>query len=221
MNTVVKQQVFILAAGRHRTWSAPYPPQLSDIGGEPLIVRTLRQLQECSEDEVGAIVVTGNPAIAETVGDRAEVFDPGPLKRWMAETITSTIPLWDAQRITFAMGDVIFSDEAIAAILAERGEVHLYAAPKREAFAFTFDIGQAAFVKTHLSIALEDALLHRGSGHVWELYRSCCGLDLHVARWDDRIWRPVTDYTDDMDKVGQLRDFWKRNPWAAPEGDGT
>lgn len=105
MNTAI----LILAATNFRI---DYEPcrHLLDINGEPLLLRTLRQLEELGYD---ATVITEKPEVWEVIPDHC--YKPAN-HRWIVSTMLSTRELWREKTIIL-MGDVVWDLYVLGLIL--------------------------------------------------------------------------------------------------------
>jgi len=198
-------RILIFAAGPiKRGWTESAPKQLALIEGRPLILRTLDQLGERE-----AVVVTHNEAIQRAV---PVFFDP-PAHRWWAETLLSTISLWK-ERTTVLNGDVVFSPEALRAIMDSKSDIRFYGT-KDEAFGVTFvkrhweKVIASAKQAVDYNTAVKKCL-------VWHFYRAFNGLPLdgHTHNPDAYQVAPLDDYTIDIDSVRRYKKFLEANTWA-------
>ena len=220
----MKTSVLILAAGPAlRGWTEEAPKQLALIAGEPLILRTLRQLKERGYDEE-VIVVTHNKAIQAAV---PRYFEPANYY-WRSETRLSTQELW-AERTIMLHGDTIFSPKAVDAIVAEQSPLMFIGIADKvhaEAFVFTAEgqdrVRAAAQAATEMAYAGAEAPLLgelglttpylQGERHMhWAFYRALSGLPLqNLTR---RVFTPeihrilLSDYTRDIDSPKQHAQF--------------
>jgi len=204
-------KAFIMAAGAGERWDADFPKELVFIAGEPVLWRTLRQLDERGID---AVVVTHKPEIQQLVPGRFTENKRAPFPdETIVETMFNTRELWEGRTIIL-LGDVLFSDETLSAILAEDAAVKVYGSRNPyEIFALTFT-DHARVIK-----AAEEALAHGRAGFrckMWEIYRILCGFSPHNRHAFDRvIWRVVSDsYSTDFDYVSRYEGFLEENPWA-------
>jgi hypothetical protein len=236
---VVRPKVFIFASGLAKRWARVGPgkgketdivKQLLPADGEPVLVRTVRQLKARG---LGCTIVTPHQAIkqammAEFTDDVIDHFidflDAGspPL---LVDTIAATTRFW-AERNIGLMGDVWFSDRAMD-IITTPGGFHFYGRigfshitkGQAELFAWSWDstcfasVTQALRASQEQSAALQpDEVDGAGWNHggLWQLYRGCAGLPLvGHARDDSGLWVEISDFTDDFDTPEQYR-TWQR-----------
>lgn len=106
MNTAI---LILAATNHHIGWNRKGCRHLVDIDGEPLLVRTLRQLAELGYN---ATVVTDKPEIRAVV---LNCFVPEDYT-WIVSTILSTRELWDDRTIVL-MGDVVWDLYTLGLVL--------------------------------------------------------------------------------------------------------
>jgi len=201
VNTVI----LIMAAGPYRHgWTEDSPKHLAQISGEPLILRTLRQLKERGyDDEV--FVVTYNKAI-QAVAPR--YFDPPQHNEWF-DTLLSTRDLWQERTITLN-GDTVFSPLIIDTILSSQSDIMFYGRDwvHKEAMVFTSKKQDAV---------IEAALASIRAGIGFNLfYCMMCGLDIAKARraFNKEFHQVTHDYTFDMDSHKKYGAFLAKHKWA-------
>ena len=197
-------QILILAAGDNERWWGRVPKQLVQIEGKPLIRRTVEQVIERAEP----VVITHNPAIQAAVP-----YFAGPeASRYITETLLSTAYLWQGRTIIL-LGDVIYSDETIKAIFANRKPVAVFGR-KWEIFAVAFNKQMSKKVIKALELAIANGEAG-GRAKLWEFYHAYCEMSLTEVHYlEDKIFVPVEDYTDDIDTLEQYGDFLQANSWA-------
>ena len=223
----MKTSVLILAAGPYRHgWTEDAPKHLALIAGEPLILRTLRQLKERGYDEE-VVVVTHNKAIQAVV---PRYFEPAKFY-WRSETLLSTRELW-GERTIVLHGDAVFSSRFMDALVAAPEPFMFIGIGNllhTEAFVFTDQalVLKAAKVATEAAYAGEvepkpknvGQNTPHGWGHQyehWWFYYTLSGLPPVLARhFDPKIHRIITgDYTRDIDTPEKYSQFLSKNEWA-------
>lgn len=202
-------QALLLAAGKDKhPWTSQAPRQLSKIAGEPLILRTLRQLEERG---LKAWVVTHKEALQKVV---PRYFIP-PKHRFGVETFLSTESLWMDKTIVLP-SDVIFSDNLLDRILADQDPMSVYGG-QHELFAVLFVREVIDQVVRALNVAIADCEAG-GQGWWWGFYRALYGSDLHQRTARDKgIFKWVRDYTNDLDSMKKYHWFLERYAWARKE----
>jgi len=218
-------KILILCAGDGTRWDnyLGVPKQLIPINGEPLLNRTLRLLCDHGYNDI-AIIAHDNRLNLKGV----EFFKP-PQFRWTIETLLSTQPLW-AEKTIVLLGDVFYTNQALATILSSNQGVHVYGrhgqnlftyTPHGELFAISFEENDHYKMKKHLNIARSDAF-SGGRGKIWEFYRSLAGFPLNEhkkplneQRKEDEIFISIHDLTDDIDRPKEYDKVIKRYSYAA------
>jgi hypothetical protein len=189
--------VLILAAGESVRWQGDTLKQLMPFAGETVLARMIRQAEPYAE----VTVISHEPDIQAASAGR--YYDP-PNHRWLVETLLSTVILWDPRTVVL-LGDVIYSDEAIQTIMSCDKNVTVYG-NRAELFALSFTEACVARVQAVLGQCLVDA--HKsGLGKLWQFYRAFCGFPLNAAYFEERIFRMIDDYTDDIDTLEDYRAF--------------
>jgi len=212
----VKTSVLILAAGpAWRGWTEKAPKQLALIAGEPLILRTLRQLKAHGHD-ANAVVVTHIQAIQVVV---PRYFAPAAHRFWH-ETLTSTRALWEDRTIVLN-GDTIYSDEALRAILVNQPGIMFYGQPKGNMThldALSFDAAENERIAKAAQRATKAAAQKRGPriNTMWGLYHVLFDLSLRARHAPVGAFRahPAGDYTCDFDKPESHAQFCAEYKWA-------
>lgn len=196
----------ILAAGTHaKWWKGSTLKQLTLINGEPLIVRTVRQLEERG---VMGVVVTHKPEIIMAV---PRYLEPEQ-REFLPSTVLSTRNLWE-DRTLILLGDVVWDPKALDKVVSSSG-LHFYGSTKGkwEVFAFGFDLEHHIVIEE----ACRNAIAWGRAGNrarAWEIYRSLAGISLdHIRVFDGDIWFDVkeskdSDYTRDLDTLEDLQYF--------------
>lgn len=217
--------MFLIAAGRgfdHR-WptSMRVPKQLVDVGGERLIERTIRQFSPFGE----IVVVHGEAGPLPLNGVRQVRAENDP-KLGDINGIVNARKHWSqTERTTVLLGDVWFSDDAVAKIVAPRADWCLYGRPgwstitgkkSDEQFAISFMPGEQA---TILAAAEAGARLVRARRIRWTRFPQHYHI-LHGLTDLRRIDRApdvslghfvvIDDLSDDIDKPEDYQRLRKR-----------
>ncbi|MDP6523336.1 MAG: NTP transferase domain-containing protein [Kiritimatiellia bacterium] len=192
----------ILCAGEGEGWNnyLGIPKQLIEINGETLLARTARLLKECGVGRVTIVTADERLAIKGCA-----VFEPIE-RRWVAETLLSTRPLWDDCTVAF-LGDVCYSPQAISQALAapENVRVHGKLGRHPESSSGWGEIFVVSFRKRaaeRIVDAARAAIRHAekgGRGKLCQLYRALNGIPLDEHRVEGEIFHRIDDYTDDFD----------------------
>jgi len=186
-------KIFILASGLANRWNGKVK-QLSDINGEVLIKRTLRQL------EGHDVTVVTHRSELHAVCSNCLVPEN---KDTLLNTIMSTVSLWDGnERVVFMLGDVVWTDEGIKKVLAYADKNIQFFSSCDETFAISFPSERFKYIQKAIQ-----GLIDRGlKGTTWQLYRHVWGgnLDKHVLETKYRT--PIEDKTDDIDFPKEYED---------------
>lgn len=185
--------VLILAAGKSDRWGGK-PKQLLPLwDGETVLSRMVRQIQKAG---FAPVVVTCDGRIAKAAPDSYLPERSGSIY----ETFLSTALLWDRQT-SVLLGDVVFTDQAMGRVLAEKGWFRVFGNDK-ETYALSFpEVDHAALVKA-LGAEIEIGL----AGGVGSLRRMRFAIP--HSHWD---WiGDITDDVDSPDKMNLIRVAWNR-----------
>lgn len=218
-------KALIFCAGEAERWRHPegVGKHWVEIDGEPLLVRTLRQLKSRAIDPV----VVCRAGFKVPVGE--ECFQlVGPVDTLCAD-ILRTEPLW-TDRTWVLLGDVFFTDELLDQMLDYQQGLHFFgrfgASPRTggpgEVFSFAWDGPNGRLVEA-LQVAVADAaklppgLPSYEYASLWQPYRWLAGGHMHQhtqhVHWNDKgIWveQPHLDWSDDFDSYDRFQRFEKR-----------
>lgn len=210
--------VLILCAGESKRWttSVGTSKHMIDIFGDPLLVRMCKQV-----NKYGHIphVITHDRELINLLSDSHDVqfssFDP-PHREYTCQTFRSTIPLWVHDRVTVLLGDVLYSHALIDEIMTTRAKIMFYGSViDRELYALTFESIRYGQSLKQILRALDEVdkrvqvlKLH---GQLWQLFYSLSLNSLsgrsHPQYIPHRVFYPVTDFTQDFDKVEEYKMF--------------
>ncbi|MDC0335345.1 NTP transferase domain-containing protein [Pseudodesulfovibrio sp.] len=199
-------KALILCAGHQRRfegWAAP--KQLMDISGEAVLDRTLRQLESNGVTDISVVAHD----------ERLKRPDVGFFKperhRWLAESLLSTRNLWQV-RTLILLGDVVFTDAAIAALVESTTSPLFMGRPGANQYTMCpwSELFGAAFNKTdadHMGVVAKEGVAHGlegGPGKLSCIYAAHLGVDPETMQHGDRPSDPdhflaIDDWTDDMD----------------------
>lgn len=193
--------VFILCAGDGARWNdhLGIPKQLITFGNERLIDRTARLVSShgnsdlCSVTQDSRISITPYKSLFVS---RTES---------VTETILRTGTLW-SDRNVFLLGDVFYSEHALALILQCERSLVFFGRPwpsafvkcgHGEMFGLSFAADAAEFVQGLLASALSRRAAAEAS--LWTLYQLAGGLPLRSSQYLPELLVPIDDYTNDID----------------------
>lgn len=194
------KRIFILAAGEGQRWAvngADVPAkQLVPFKGEPLILRTLNQIERLFGSHLASpevVVVARRNEIREVVRPPAWVFFPLEFDQAI-DTLASTEPLWMNRNVVL-LGDVLYTDAALEKIVN---------CPDRlQFFGSMIEIYGLTFVQ---HVTFWDALnrvrfdaRHGGPGKLGTFYNAYCNQPFHMP-YRDEFFTFITDKTRDLDR---------------------
>ena len=199
-------RVILLCAGRQRRFEGwDMPKQLLQVHGEPVLDRTIRQLRENGLNDI--IVAAHDPRLKRS---ETAFFSP-PRHRWLAETLLSTRELWHGRTILL-LGDVLFSDSAIASIIKDEGSPRFIGRPGPNRYTMCpwselFGVTFSESAHNHMVSIAKQGIAHGldgGPGKLSCVYSAHLDLPPQAMQHGDRPADPVhflvvDDWTDDMD----------------------
>lgn len=209
-------RVVVAAAGSQAKWGghlgvrSHFAPVRARLGGEerePLLARTLRQLSATGAD----VWVT---APAEDPGPYRAVAGGCGVRVLVAEgrnEFVASRPAWaESGRTVLLLGDVWFTDEALATILdcpdtdvrffGREHASHLTGSRWGEIFATSWDAGQAAGLAAMVeAVGREQDAGRADRAAGWALLRMVQGTPLQTHLVHAPWWVRIDDATDDID----------------------
>jgi len=215
INGGVETRVLILCAGDGERWGEYLggPKQLAPIGGRPLLVRTVDQVEK--QFGVLPVIVTQDPRLHVT---RCQSFYP-ERRRWVVETFLSTRRLWSLRTVVL-LGDVLYTDGAMATFLqnavglvifGRRGASAFSGKRYGELFGVSFTRQYHEFVVDCLDHVIADA--EGGArGKLWDF---CFFAEAHqLPRLQPATFCEIHDYTEDFDSPQEYRYLKRLYEWA-------
>lgn len=210
-------RAILLASGEQQRWLATSNEiishkQLVSVDGETLLRRTLRQLAD--RWDTPPVVVTHHPAIADAVGNSAEVLElPPHRRRWIAETALASSTCWGDPTLILA-GDVYWTDAAldVACSFNLGGPVRYLVTETTDGD----DILGLWFRRRHrnrVASTLHHSVRHAQlgkNGKLWQAYRSLCGFSLVRHQLESIHAVRVEDASTDFDTLSDYQGFVKR-----------
>lgn len=193
--------VFILCAGDGARWNdhLGIPKQLITFGNERLIDRTARLVSSHGNSDL--CCVTQDSRISITPYKSLFV---SPTES-VTETILKTSTQWSDRNI-FLLGDVFYSEHALALILQCKRSLAFFGRPwpsafvncgHGEMFGLSFTAGAAEVVQDLLASALSRRA--ETEARLWSLYQLAGGLPLRSSQYLPELLVPIDDYTNDID----------------------
>ena len=187
--------IIITAAGKQERWKKDmgFLKQLADVGGEPVMGRTIRQIKQRNFPRpwVATHVLALERAAAR--------FGAVPLypshRNVLCETVLNTQRVWGDTTIIM-LGDVCYSRRAMDTILFDDSErPFVYYADSWETFAIRFDRSEQANVIKHLQSVIDDEVY---PGSLRQFFARYCGHKTgSIPMLPSMTYIP--DYTKDFD----------------------
>jgi hypothetical protein len=207
------ERVIILCAGRGERWGnhKGVPKHLVPVGDEKLLDRTLRLVRMHTFAPI--TIVSFDKAYDRK---HCERFEPphGPVDFTDTDKFLSSQSRWaETGRTVVLLGDVFFTESAIATIFEFEGSYRFFGrrehslftgCPWRELFALTFPAKDQAKLLAGMQAVkakLVSGDLKRGGG--WELYE-------HLHQNDGSHFTTIDDFTDDFDFPHDYERWLKR-----------
>ena len=193
--------VIILCAGNSERWTHNTPKQLVTVDGEKLLTRTMRQFPEGK-------IITDNQKIKEAVDN---IFVPDSYI-WTLDTLESTIPLWDSNRLIVLLGDVYYSDAAVETISKSEQDIQYYGKGSgKELFAITVNAKGLKRFKNTLLIVNSLARSDVGKEYKPKL-KDILAVNSRKVRGDvaSKYYTPIDDETDDFDRYEEYINWIKK-----------
>lgn len=190
------------------SWTPPVPyKQLLNIQGSPLIMRTIGQLRL---NNLRSIVLIAPENMLRYISVNQLTIRNFPTPRdSVLETILGTKDLWK-ERVFVILGDVLFSDSAIKAIVKTKEDAIIFGRTgpnpvsgkkASEIFAMSFIQERAEQIIAQMSMLIR----MKPKQKVWNLYRAT----------DFFKFKQINDYTDDIDSPEAHVNFWPQMLKAA------
>ncbi len=225
-------RVILLASGEQTRWDGVGPKQLAPVDGEPVLLRTLRQIKQYVATQ--PILVSQSDELADAVAGRAKVLVlPRGQRRWTAETALHSHSAW-GDPTWILLADVYWTDRAIERMMAvpvpnwpqyfistgyqtsekvlglwrRRRELarRVGDKPWDEILGLRFRGQNYELMADCFQRAVVDAE-RGGRGKLWESYRSLCGFPLRRHRLEERHRMDVVDGSMDFDTVDEYVEF--------------
>lgn len=191
--------VFILSAGQQMRFPDNYcPKQLLEINNETILARQVRQLKDFN---LIPFVVTKNPLII----NQSPKFIIPECNDTVLDTLKSTIEHWRDDRILILLGDVFYSKQLFANIMASTIPLKFWLTGS-EIFAISFDKSKINIISKALDFCLYQRRMHEKK--LWHLYRNLNNgsLNLHKIYEGPMTGDIIVDYSFDIDSLVQYND---------------
>jgi len=215
-------KIYLMAQGKGSRWewnkgrkSAKYK-QLVKVGDEPLIVRTLRQLQD--RGETNTLVIADGDFFPKVKEYAMLQTNPEPVGT-INEGILSLYRGWtEEKQSVFLLGDVVFSNQALDTILQSNRSFAIFGRKGRnkytskvasEIFAVSVRGSKVKWLKELLMI-----LKRKEAPKLWDMY------DVVKYQQPNPMIK-IDDYTDDVDSPGEYQEWFKTLEKLALEDDAN
>lgn len=185
---------------------------LTLINGEPLIARTIRILKELTDDQI--FITADDEAFSEygVVLPHKNSYRHDGLQGsgyWLDAFYPHFL---DGMEVTFLMGDVCFTEEALKTIVEYKAEKNTLFGTSIANNSLHFDWGEAFAYKVvdykefmdgvKAVKKLQDEGKTNRIALVWELYRYLNGFDVNIQRINPETYIGIDDGTMDVDMPG-------------------
>lgn len=211
--------VVILCGGMGARWAekSSIPKQLVEINGEPILVRTVRQLR--SRGIKNIIILTSDPRLK-----LEGCLNYLPKKhRWITETLLNSLHLWQKKTLVLC-GDVYFSDYAVDKLVnwigtsyygVNRGcdgiDIPEGALPHKF-FGMQADLNNESLClalqqATNNAIRLDSTESSGRHGSFWKLYTFWYSLQENPSN----VFFEIIDTTNDFDSWEELKTWTSEN----------
>lgn len=208
--------VILMAQGGQTRWRREenllqQSKHLLDVGGEPLLARTIRMLYELTTQDV---ILIGPREYRGCGATTITLDDPGPL----LSGIIQAGDRFNELEMIFLLGDVLFSYAALRAVLSPRDGVMFFgrtepstvsAKTAHELFGFRYNQWDWYTIRGYCSWMTYRGANIRYPPKLWALYRLYSGFDHDEYEINPDTICEINDYTDDCDSYDEYQVFWK------------
>lgn len=201
----------LLCGGKYTNWETPR--QLTQLGPERLIERTIRLLRECGAEDIA--ISTNHPAFDELgveIIHHSNPFVSDGDNRIEGHWVDA-FPL-RSEPTCYIFGDVVFSKRAIQTIVeTETDDIEFFAsAPpfalnyfKRYAEPFAFKVTDTNHFRAAISEVKQNISKFNREPIAWELWQVIKGTEYNVIDFNNYI--KINDFTCDIDTPADVQHF--------------
>lgn len=203
----MRTSIIICAAGKSERWESDTPKQLVEIDNEKLLIRTA-DMASCITDTY--YVATDNILIIQALPEHyrlgGHIYRP-PHKRWLVETIYSTLPIWE-DRVIILLGDVYYDSIDFGEIVSYQSGITFFGRDK-EVFAVSFSREHYKEICHRLKQTILESLSGRREGRLSDLL-DCSDLDCEFCK---------LLYSQDFDRAIEFNEFLERRQVENPAAE--
>lgn len=175
------------------------------IDGEPLVARAARQVEELSG--ISPVVLTPWPEVQAVV---PLYFVPAWYVSY-TDTFMSAWVVWNnANRVTVLNGDMVWHEDVLEFILADRGSPCLYGDTMGQVYAWAFD-------RSNTGTIIHAAQRQNSHSQV-HFFRQLCGCS-QLRECDFFRFVPPGTYTRDFDIVKDYENWVENDPLKEPDAE--
>lgn len=200
----------LMCGGKYRKWKTPR--HLTEIDGEPLVARTIRQLRECGVED---IAITSDNSVFEQFGvpvlHHHNSYDANGYNDFTGYWCDAFYPT--DYPVCYIFGDVVFSDEAIKKIVeTETDAIEFFASSppfsptylKHSAEPFALKVVDTERLKTSIAKLkqLDSWKCFARKPIMWELWQVIKETPLNIIDYKNYV--AINDYTCDIDDPEEL-----------------
>lgn len=203
----------VMCGGTYDKWDRP--KHLTELKGEPLVARTIRLLRENGVED---IAISSNSALFEQFGVPVlRHYNPYTLPindRAVTPWLDAFYPM--EFPVCYIFGDVVFSPEAIKAIVeTDTDSIEFFASAKplppiypkhwAEPFAYKVKDTRRFFKAIEVTKQYDEQGLFKRQPVSWELWQVIKGTPLNKVDYTN--YHVINDYTCDIDTPDDIRLF--------------
>ena len=203
----------VMCGGTYDKWDRP--KHLTELKGEPLVARTIRLLRE---NDVEDIAISSNSALFEQFGVPVlHHYNPYTLPvndRASTPWLDAFYPM--EEPVCYIFGDVVFSPEAIKAIVeTDTDSIEFFASAKplppiypkhwAEPFAYKVRDTRRFFKAIEVTKQYDEQGLFKRQPVSWELWQVIKGTPLNKVDYTN--YHVINDYTCDIDTPDDIKLF--------------
>ena len=201
----------IMCGGHYKEWEQPR--QLLTVFGEPIVVRTIRQLREAGIDD---IAITADDSLFDGLGVPVLHHKNEFYKDERGDWVDGFYPMNDPA--CYILGDVVFSPAAIKTIVeTETDDIEMFGSakplppeyPKKWIELFAFKVVNQIHFQESIRMLKEIGYTCWRSPLPWELWSLIKGRRIDIDDYK-KDYTVINDYTCDIDHRYEIPDLERR-----------